>query len=338
MGMMAKGLVILAALLPAVDSHGLLSFPPSTRHGGSLKSGGSCTAGECMWFSNLVESSAAPSLPDYARTVEVNISGGPEDVYRSFPWRAPGRTPVLGSGCGVAAGGPYSYPGAGNPPPGYPQGADGLMLPKVSSHVWTRGSEVEVAWAISANHGGGYSYRLCRNDGNVTEECFQRTPLRFAGNTSWIAFVNGSRTAFPRTTVSVGTHPAGSEWARNPVPACRMCSTYETCGPAVEAGPPPGTEAWQKWNICSAMCDGSHVSEFSSCPPGTAQFPEPLPGLSSFENKTWDWSILDRIVVPGDLEPGEYLLSWRWDCEETRQIWQNCADIAIVGSKAGILV
>ena len=47
---------------------------------------------------------------------------------------------------------------------------------------------------------------------------------------------------------------------------------------------------------------------------------------------------MDRVIVPANLEAGEYLLSWRWDCEETRQIWQNCADIRIVDSEAGILV
>merc|ERR1711871_1523919 len=41
------------------------------------------------------------------------------------------------------------------------------------------------------------------------------------------------------------------------------------------------------------------------------------------------YSIVDRVVVPADLEPGDYLLSWRWDCEQTHQIWQNCADVRI---------
>ena len=45
---------------------------------------------------------------------------------------------------------------------------------------------------------------------------------------------------------------------------------------------------------------------------------------------TWDWSIMDKVSVPSDLEPGAYLLSWRWDCEESTQVWQNCADIEIV--------
>ena len=42
-----------------------------------------------------------------------------------------------------------------------------------------------------------------------------------------------------------------------------------------------------------------------------------------------DYSIVDRVVIPAALPEGEYLLSWRWDCEQTTQIWQNCADVSI---------
>ena len=49
-----------------------------------------------------------------------------------------------------------------------------------------RGELAEVGWSMTANHGGGYSYRLCKipEDGprGLTEECFQRTPLFFASN------------------------------------------------------------------------------------------------------------------------------------------------------------
>ena len=30
--------------------------------------------------------------------------------------------------------------------------------------------------------------------------------------------------------------------------------------------------------------------------------------------------ISDHVVIPADLEPGDYALSWRWDCEETAQV------------------
>ena len=44
--------------------------------------------------------------------------------------------------------------------------------------TWRQGGVEKVGWGILANHGGGYSYRLCRTGEQLTEECFQKTPLR----------------------------------------------------------------------------------------------------------------------------------------------------------------
>jgi hypothetical protein len=38
----------------------------------------------------------------------------------------------------------------------------------------------------------------------------------------------------------------------------------------------------------------------------------------------YDMEIVDSIVVP-DAPPGQYVISWRWDCEESTQIWQSCS-------------
>lgn len=35
------------------------------------------------------------------------------------------------------------------------------------------GGEGEVVWQVRFNHGGGYSYRLCPAEDNLTEACFQ---------------------------------------------------------------------------------------------------------------------------------------------------------------------
>ena len=46
-----------------------------------------------------------------------------------------------------------------------------------------------------------------------------------------------------------------------------------------------------------------------------------------------DWTlgmVSDKVVIPDDLKPGKYVVSWRWDCEETAQVWQNCADVNIL--------
>eukprot|EP00665_Eupelagonemidae_sp_cell47_P009939 gene9939-biopygen5100 len=63
-------------------------------------------------------------------------------------------------------------------------------------------------------------YRLCPKGSPLTEACFQRTPLPFAGSTHTIRFDNGTDVTIPATRVSKGTVPEGSAWARVPIPAC----------------------------------------------------------------------------------------------------------------------
>jgi hypothetical protein len=84
---------------------------------------------ECMWFSQPATIPGEPSLPSFARTMNTNVSSGPDDFSRTMPWRAPGSAPVYGSGCGVAGGGPISYDNGGNAPPGYKNGDDFLDIP-----------------------------------------------------------------------------------------------------------------------------------------------------------------------------------------------------------------
>ena len=65
--------------------------------------------------------------------------------------------------------------------------------------------------------------RLCKNTGNpadLTEECFQKTPLDFASENTTVRYRDGSRPDFaiPAATVSEGTWPAKSQWRKVPVP------------------------------------------------------------------------------------------------------------------------
>ena len=41
------------------------------------------------------------------------------------------------------------------------------------------------------------------------------------------------------------------------------------------------------------------------------------------------WAFQDQVEVPESLEPGDYVLSFRWDCLESPQIWSSCANIKI---------
>ena len=130
--------------------------------------------------------------------------------------------------------------------------------------------------------------------------------------------------------------PAGSTWARNPIPRIwdskAGLAHPEACpGPTTRAkGSPPGCLAFP------APCpwDTYNTSGLVPCEPGE----EGLLGRCDGDGMgqcSSDWVvgvISDRVLIPKDLPPGEYVLGWRWDCEETAQIWQNCADVSITAA------
>merc|ERR1712190_661506 len=91
---------------------------------------------------------------------------------------------------------------------------------------------------------------------------------------------------------------------------------------------------------CNGACAGSGSSKGRGTCPGATQFPEPMPGMSGFGKSIFRFSVVDQVMVPADLEPGEYLLSWRWDCEQSDQVFQNCADVLITinESQPGIIL
>jgi hypothetical protein len=87
---------------------------------------------------------------------------------------------------------------------------------------WQRGSVVEAAYILYSNHAGGYAYRLCRQSGDVTEACFAAGHLAFVGGTHIIQWgpAKLARREIPAVYTTNGTHPAGSMWARGPIPTC----------------------------------------------------------------------------------------------------------------------
>ena len=379
--------LLLAVTVAPVDGHGHATLPPS-RNGGNLRDAADCGRGQCMYFSQPATIPGEPTInAEPLRTFNVEVDdSGPHDYTRRNPWRAPGSAPVLGSGCGRAGGGPVRSMNGGTAKEfGLVQNQDGADLPKLPERPtqWRRGSTQEVAWANNANHGGGYSWRLCKptaaaSSGGVSEECFQRGHLAFdpANKTSvlqWTQTTMGnnrtitSRIAIPRVTVSEGTFPAGSEWARVPIPACRFTGADKNwpaafcprsdCAGCCNTVPAPAhpriNASWWRSQDCIAGCAGNGLP--GSCPLGKTQFPEPLPGMSSLwsswlscsvvaldddANKTRSQQLLgdsphdmpcsnaamiktnivDRVVVPADIPAGDYLLSWRWDAEQTNQV------------------
>ena len=318
---------------------------------------------------DLYPTQADLDLADHCKPIEPTLGGGDPKHERELrthnidglsthgdwtkvnPWRAPG-TAGMGNPdfqpCGINSGSKKAFP---NPPTSrdhsVPKAGPGTDLAPVGKGpVWVRGSTVEAAWALYANHAGGYSYRLCKvsADGSApTESCFQGTPLDFVGNTTVIRYTDSSKppVTIPAVTTSVGTHPKGSMWRKNPVPMCNCdlgydCFDFDDDVEAAEKrdGKPPGSydmfrsynktyfHPGQESDICrTGVQFPTLVDEALGAPPF-------MPG-GKMAGSAFDYEMVDKLKVPKDIEAGEYVLSWRWDCEETPQVWNSCADLTI---------
>ncbi len=369
------------------------------------------------------------------RTYNIDNLSKRGDWTRWNPWRSPG---TAGKGnpkfqpCGVNSGSKPTFPDP--PAAGQKQFANGTDLPPTRiTTKWKIGSIVDAEWSIYANHGGGYSYRLCKKEKGkeVTEECFQQTPLNFASNFTTIKYYDGSRKPFDikATTTDVGTWPKASQWRKNPIPMCN-CDMGVGCNEksvgSIDYQKLPShtiemienefarvkTQSNNK-NSNDKQDDGKHCiavkedqcgditgkNTCMSCSPNSAYDCEKCcPGLKRVSadgytwcekgkpsggkcseanpegcfflpyNKTylspqqktplcdtglmfptsWDdgygngygdsgyqgygsfmFSMTDKLQIPNNIVEGEYSLSWRWDCEQTPQVWNSCADITI---------
>jgi hypothetical protein len=184
------------------------------------------------------------------------------------------------------------------------------VLPKYDTGtVWETGSVVETMTSFRADHGGGYQYRLCPLESNLTEACFQETPMPFVGNSKLMIW-DGTIIELNSVDVSNGTWPVGGTW--------RMLGIPDVAGAAVDG--------WAFEPPC-------HEPGYPDHPPTGHQ-----------GHCSGDWqhnlTMYDYLRVPEYLQPGDYVLGFRWDCETSAQIWQSCADVKITtpSSKAGLIV
>ena len=65
-------------------------------------------------------------------------------------------------------------------------------------------------------------------------------------------------------------------------------------------------------------------------PEGSQWTRNPLDASSLVEEHYRHGHVIDIIEVPEGLEPGKYVLSFRWDCQKTPQVWNLCANVDIL--------
>lgn len=343
----------LLSIASGVAGHGVMYEPPVRQSFGLNVLKPACAGASCLWFNQGTTigcpkatggGAVFPDKPDCMnpakptiqfgdkelRTYAMNVIYRLSDYTKHHPWRYPGSAPVENA-CGIA-GGWYTKGAAGNggdAPPGVPQGALGTDLAKLLDEtVWIAGSVVEVGWGITANHGGGYQYRLCPASEDPTEACFQQHPLEFYGDDQWIQYGHGlnasDRVKIPAVRVSGDkVVPSGSTWTKNPIPPCNTPiaggAQHTPClGPTFK--PPISGGAGEAYGFGGGMCQ-------SELPGATCDDAE-------FAQQNFDFGIVDQVRVP-NLPDGEYILSFRWDSEQTPQVWNSCGDVTIKSKGAG---
>ncbi len=297
-------------------------------------------------------------------------------------------------------------------------GMPGTELPQMEPQAtWKAGTAVEVGWAIEAHHGGGYlfqstfvyayvsvsvsvsfslsvsfaytnvdrsrySYRLAPAGEPLNEDNFNKMPLHAVGPS--ILRWDGDKTTqveFNATRITVGTHPAGSQWTKNPLPGPPMlwaregpsfepyCEESQECKDTAhrwtrtvpapkKKGPEPSQGcAAALAKVCKgqegkgASCDACALTQWAALeaagcteaeevtyceatPEPQAWHPQPGVCKCSGSPNVFAWlepnlEIVDTVMIPADTKPGKYVLNWRWDCEETAQVWQSCSDVEI---------
>lgn len=230
---------------------------------------------DCMqyWFANNVKIPGNATLPPEMTQPENTCNGnaGNDNLMRN-PWFAPGTGPVHGP-CGTLGGMPNGCDDDGEGIYGdcctencgifaLGNNTKDYLWPDMPVTEWFAGFHHEVAWYVTVNHGGGYSYRLCpMPEGGIselTEECFQQTPLDFVGDNQWVNYEidreTGHRTEIQALQTTEGTFPRGSMWRGNPI---------------LPHGEEGGSDDYGHGHI------------------------------------------IDLVDVPADLEPGEYVVSFR---------------------------
>lgn len=139
---------------------------------------------------------------------------------------------------------------------------------------------------------------------------------------------DGKELWFKGTYITEGTYPTGSMWAMNPIP--RIDDSSEDSGdPIIDCKPLAVGQACRQFD---PQCEELDVDPAD--PEGRPWHRiEPTAAMGDVEGMcSGDWTggmIVDRVIIPKDLPAGEWVLGWRWDSEETAQVWAGCSDVTI---------
>ena len=173
---------------------------------------------------------------------------------------------------------------------------------------------------------GGYTYSLCPANEELTEECFDRTPLQFADNTTTLRYMflldasgtlgpNQTEFTIPAKRVTEGVLPEGSMWSKNPVPAGSWAGKQGWQGDSdpPQFEPPPGCDkhcwGYQPCNdgFTHPSYEGWHHTKMELPNCSRASPGAPLKNGEGCCHTTAYMAIIDEVRVP-QVPPGEYVV------------------------------
>jgi len=327
-------IVLFLVITELVDGHALLTLPPS-KNGGTLSiPHASATDHFALASFGIIDKAffngdhsetpwTKPGEFDYKLAADL-ISGHPQTLHP----------------CGCNAGDVVQCAGVVHAT-GFGETTLGM---KVTPPTWSKGSVQETAWNAWANHGGGHIYMLCKKTSfDACRNAYLPSNPAQATQGQKDNYLTCIWACFESNTLDWAPTEDGT-WSQKVQFQDDHC-TYAAMDPMTKVGKDdhvwrytPIPDSLQVTNGGEGRCMWDSVTDFSS-PKAKDEFIASFgtsdicdAGLNAHTPS--DWHVFDKVVIPNNLEEGEYLLSWRWDAYTADQMWTNCADVTIASSAA----
>jgi hypothetical protein len=163
--------------------------------------------------------------------------------------------------------------------------------------TYKAGEVVDVEWCVSdsADHGGSYSYRLC-TDESITAKYIDPnyTPNEDDHTALEACFQKGILSCNDVPGQHCNVHPSC-----RPGMGCMEASSWFHCDSHYSTGGGGGCMAKGQHGACHSHNGGGAL-------------------------------LKDKVKLPDNFASKHTLIGFRWDCEQTGQLWLHCADVAIL--------
>jgi len=253
---------------------------------------------DCMrfWYSNNVKIPGNATIPDDLNQSEIaciNQAGHQNNPDRfNYPWHAPGTAPVF-SPCGTLGGWPNGCngDGTGNFGDCCSGNCDGFALGKNAEDYDWPGEIPFTPWLAGSNQ-----------------------------EVQWLVGAN---------------HAGGYSYRLCKMPEGGIKDLTEECFQEM----PLDFVGDEQWVVYAKDLHIGKRTEIQAKRTREGTFPlgsmwTANPFLPAMEEggdmKFAKGQVIDKVKIPVGLEPGEYVLSFRWDCKCSPQVWAACSNILIM--------